>query len=354
MKKSLVSLLLLTVLASAKLAATTRVVNNSTPAPGQFSTIAAAITAASAGDTILVAGSPNNYGSFTINKNNLVFIGNGHNPQKTPSLSTFADVVTLATNLNGCKIMGFNLDRVNHTTSNTNVDNVSIEFCNVRFQIEVRGNNNNWTIKNCIFTFSGNALEGQFETGRSNIAISNNVFSNGSRIGNFQGGNTGILISNNVFLKGAASDGGTFPNVDNALITNNIFYQVSPTGGQFNNIYNNNITFSATNNALPPTACTSCGGAGNFVNQNPLFTAYTAGQNFSAANHNLVLAAGSPGLLAGTDGTDIGVFGNGNTFSETGESPVPTVRVLTISNPNTAVGATVNFNVTVGQPDPDQ
>lgn len=347
MKKTLFLLLLLQV--AGTVAATTHTVNNNNPSPGQHTSINAAIGAAAAGDTILVTGSPVSYFSFTVTKNNLTFIGAGHKPQKAPGYSTFVDDIILATNLSGVKIQGFNL---NSFPPAINVDNVAIEFCLIRFRIDYWTNCNNWTIRNCIFTTGACGINANSTTGRSDLLVTNNIFSQGSRICALSNNNTGVLISNNIFLKGSVSDGGAFSDVANATIINNIFYQMSPTGVSAS-IFNNNLTFGATNNDLPPTACTNCSGMGNIINQNPLFTTYTSGQNFSYA-HDYILQAGSPGKNAGGDGTDLGVYGLNNIFSETGEPPIPVVRTLTIANPNTAKGAILNVTVTASNPDSDQ
>ncbi len=347
MKKTLFLLLLLQV--AGTVAATTHTVNNNNPSPGQHTSINAAIGAAAAGDTILVTGSPISYFNFSVTKNNLTFIGAGHKPQKAPGYSTFIDDIILASNLSGVKIQGFNLNGI---PGAANADNVTIEYCLIRSQMTCSTNCNNWTIRNCIFSTPQANFNSVSAPGRSDILITNNIFSQGSKIAGLSNSNTGVIISNNIFLKGSGSDGGAFSDVANATIINNIFYQMSPTGVSAS-IFNNNLTFGATNNELPPTACTNCGGMDNIINQNPLFTTYTSGQNFSYA-HDYILQAGSPGKNAGGDGTDLGVYGLNNIFSETGEPPIPVVRTLTIANPNTAKGALLNVTVTASNPDSDQ
>ncbi len=349
MKNSL--LLFIIALATGAGHAATFTVNNSNPSPGQYTTINAAIAAAAAGDTILVTGTPIDYGSFTVDKNNLTFIGAGHNPDKDLSYSSYVQNISFVANLNGCKVQGFNLSFLGGAP---NADNITVEFCLIRAALNCVQFCNDWVIKNCVFACNITCcvIEGNGQPGRSNIVITNNIFDNGSQLCNLANGNNGIVISNNIFLRGTGSDAGAFINLDNAEISNNIFYQAKPTGVS-NCVFSNNLSFGATSNELPPVACTTCTGTGNFVNQDPLFTTYTSGQNFQYA-HNFILQAGSPGHNAGTDGTDLGVYGLNNVFSETGEPPIPVVRTLTIANPNTAQGAVLNVTVTISNPDPDQ
>ncbi|MBK9337241.1 MAG: hypothetical protein IPM98_11965 [Lewinellaceae bacterium] len=349
MKNNLLSLVFVCLAGVA--CAATLTVNNNNPSPGQHTTIDAAIGAAAPGDTILVTGSPFNYGSITVNKNNLTFIGAGHKPQKTPGYSTNLGFISFSGNLSGIKIQGFSFNGLSAATNN---DNITIEFCLIATQINLSTDNNNWVIKNCVFSCAGYtcyAINGGGAGGQSNFLIANNIFGANSSYVSFTAGTTGILITNNTFIKGQGNDNGVFGGLDNAVISNNIFYQISPRGAS-NSIFNNNLTFGAANNDLPPTNC-NCGGTGNIVNQDPLFTTYTSGQNFSYA-HDYILQAGSPGKNAGGDGTDLGVYGMNNIFSETGEPPIPVVRTLTITNPSTAKGAVLNVSVTASNPDSDQ
>ncbi len=86
--------------------ATQRTVNNNNPSPGTYSTIQAAVTAASNGDTLLIAGSPTNYGTVTLNKK-LTLIGPGYNPQKqNPQVSFLGTLDINSVLANGSSIMG--------------------------------------------------------------------------------------------------------------------------------------------------------------------------------------------------------------------------------------------------------
>ncbi|MEO6038541.1 MAG: hypothetical protein ABIQ93_09010, partial [Saprospiraceae bacterium] len=235
-------------------------------------------------------------------------------------------------------------------------DNITLEYCYIRNKVNYWTNCNDWAIKNCIFGCNNCcAIETGSSSGRFNLVVTNNLFSQAAGICNLNNGNSGILISNNVFLKGTSTDDGTVSNMDNVLFSNNIFFQEKPaaTSSLSNCTFNNNLTFSTSNNTLPPNDCATCAGTNNIINQDPLFTTYTAGQNWSAA-FNLILQGTSPGHLTGADGTDLGVYGSANIFSETGEPPIPVIRTVTISNTNATVGTSLNVTVTATNPDPDQ
>ena len=91
--------------------ATVRTVNNSTSLPvnpGQYTTISAAITAASAGDTILVTGNVASYGENLNISKKLTLIGTGYDPQYQPS-TVLNGYVQFNTGSNGSAIMGFDI-----------------------------------------------------------------------------------------------------------------------------------------------------------------------------------------------------------------------------------------------------
>ena len=70
-------------------------VSNNPDSPGQYTSLPAAIAAASVGDTILVSGSPTNYGSITINKK-LTLFGSGYDPNNTFAKVAYLQTVTLS------------------------------------------------------------------------------------------------------------------------------------------------------------------------------------------------------------------------------------------------------------------
>jgi hypothetical protein len=142
------------------------------------------------------------------------------------------------------------------------------------------------------------------------------------------------LISNNIFIGGSQS----FYTTHNSLIQNNIFYGNNPLGA-VNSTFNNNISYANTATALPYG--TNSGNL-NKVDVDPLFTTYPGG-GFSY-DHDFHLKASSPGKNAGTDGTDIGLYG-GTGFSETGEPPIPVVQIFSIQNGVVAPGGKLKVRI---------
>ncbi|MEO6832976.1 MAG: hypothetical protein ABI169_12280, partial [Chitinophagaceae bacterium] len=112
--------------------ATVRVVNNNNPSPGQYATLAAAQSAASAGDTLLITGSVYNYNSLTITKR-LTLIGTGHNPSTpNPAPSKLDDIYFsgAAANLFDINIIGLDINSINYNVAGTHRQYVS--RCKIR------------------------------------------------------------------------------------------------------------------------------------------------------------------------------------------------------------------------------
>lgn len=342
--------------------ATVLLVNNNNPNPGQYPNVDAAIAVANSGDTIYIAGSPFTYPNFTVSKNNLTFIGPGARSPRV--LGQDADIicVTLNDNIDSLKVMGLVFNYFNYNCQSgfiaSNVDNVTLERCWIGEWLYIWSNSNNWVVRNCIFNGSG--INAGNTPGRSNIIISHNLFRfRNSRIDSFGGNNTGIFISNNVFCQTenccwSNSLQGEF---QNCLVVNNIFYgrPVWGIGTASNNIFSDNISFSI-NGSPTDFPGGNNQSANNIINQDPLFTNFPAngGTYFEPSLHDLTLQAGSPAHNEGTDGTDMGLYGSGNIFSETGEPALPIIQNITIGNPAVQSGTNLNVTVEARNADPDQ
>lgn len=344
-------------------------VDNSSPSPGQYATIPAAIAAAMPGDTIYIKGTATSYGDFNVDKNGLTFIGSGFNPQSNGlNPTTVGHVGFGGSGRTGLTFQGLQAESFNWWgyAQYSNCDNIRIEYCRISQLINIHYDCDNWMVRNCIFDCADCcAIEGQNQGGISNIFIFNNLFDKNSGMCSFgHAENSGaMLFVNNVFLKGSSADNGAVGgNFQHITFQNNIFFRSSPQGsatGTFTNCtFSHNITFNCTNNN-PPAGTT---GAGNIINQNPLFINYPVGGNNNYAyTHDLRLQAASPAHNAGSDGTDMGLFGQNFTFSESGET-MPLLFNLTITNPpvppsstpSVPAGGTVTGTATARNPDPDQ
>ena len=346
MKKNLlISLLLITVF-NAK--ATVLTVSNNPNSPGQYTTIAAAITAAAVNDTIYIHASETSYGNFTMGKK-LTLIGAGWDGRfyQFGQLRSEVGAVTLANvnpnNPSGSKIMGLYCGSINSTTTTPYVLNVTIERCYINGSVNVNGlstTNSNWIIKNSIIE---NALS---------ISTSSNTISNCFLYSiSTTAGTSFNSFSNNIVWRSGFS--GILQNLNNAIVSNNIFLNTGSslqaiTNAGTGNTYNNNIFFGFTG-AIPQG---SNSGSNNQINVSPQFINGPPVPSSlllsTAPNYNWDLQTSSPGNNAGTDGTDIGIFGGAspfNVFAITGITTLPQITQMNISNSTIPVNGTLNVNV---------
>ncbi len=333
-------------------------VSNNPNSPGQYTTITTAITAASNNDTLYVHASATSYGSFTIGKK-LTIIGAGWDGRfyQLGQLKSEVGSITLA-NVNpnnplGTIIMGLYVNG-SLTSSNSSapfVTNVTIDRCFIggnpssvpalRTAISAQnGVNTNWTIKNCIIDAfldlytNGNVVTNCFiEDMASSSGTASNIFSNN------------IFWSN--VLVNPLSD------LNNAIVSNNIFFysgssSIAITNAGNGNTYNNNISFGYTG-AIPQG---NNSGSNNQINVSPQFingpSVPTSAVLSNVPNFNWDLQTSSPGQNAGTDGTDIGVFGGANpfnVFSITGITTLPQITQMNINNSTIPVNGVLNVNV---------
>lgn len=326
--KKIFTILIFTCLLGAA-SAKVRTVNNNAGGPGQFSNLQTALDSSASGDTIYVHGSATSYGNVTIKKQ-ITLIGTGSNPNKANTLVSkagylYLDTVANISGASGSRITGFTLNAVYGYAGAGGSRNVAISrnnFLAGATAILVTGSG--WTFENNILVPSIKA------NNNSNIIIRNNVF-NGAKITNSNQATT--LVSNNVFI--GTSNATAFTTVSNALVANNIFYGSSPKGTSVdNNTFSNNITYQTSYDTIPFGTNT---GSGNFLAKDPEFTNVPA-KNFSYSD-DFTLKATSIGKNAGTDGTDIGIFGGANPFVDmTGAPAIPQLKSMNILNPVIPVG----------------
>ena len=352
------------------LQAATWTVSNNPSSPGQYTNLQTAIDAAAINDTIMVAGSATSYGNISFGKR-LVLVGAGyHNPYGNNS--TLGNVTLYRTNLyigaSGSKIMGFIITGNTYLTGSFSGSNSTTALCsNIVFErcqilssfyffystgspyLEQLFKND--TIRNCII--SGTVYFASYNTSGhghfKDIYIHNNIFNgitstNSSPFINFEGYNptdfTNINIRNNVFINKLYS---CFGSLSNMIIENNIFYAAEPQGGT-GCVLTKNLTFMCLNNNIPGTGNL---GSGNIINANPLFVNYplAGGVGFSYTYDFHLQHPASPGYNAGTDGSDIGIYGGWAPF-EVGANPYfPQMMELTLPNGSSVpAGGTLNVH----------
>jgi hypothetical protein len=308
-------------------------VSNNSGFPAQYATIAAAITAANAGDTIYVYATGNYYGEVNTLTKRLIIFGGGSQTNG----GCWTDRINCNPGSDGSVISGFGFA----ANANCSANNVAYTDC----QFNSNGgcftfNGNNGLLENNIF-YIGLCLN---TYGLSNIVIRNNIFYSGF------GGLPGITgtVSNNVFSSATAGDG-TFWFLQNGeamgnglTISNNIFYKKSPAHGvvsQCNFIKN---IYYDTNGNVPPV---NAGSSGN-IEADPQFENYPAGgiSSYNLAHSYKILAA-SPGHNYGTDGTDVGVWGGQNPMNVPFYAPLPRVYEITAVNNTVPQGGQLQLTI---------
>jgi hypothetical protein len=330
-----------------------RTVSNVADQPGMYKTVKAAMDAANPGDVLLIQGSSTSYGNIHITKP-ISLIGTGHNPQKQIAYTSTADSITVAADVAKVNVSGLCFHNFNYSDkkSNTNLDQVRIDYCAIKGKIYFAGDCNNWMIRNCIFNEKSSITSATTLVGRSKLMITNNFFYDSS-INNL-GDVPNVVLSNNLFVgnPNTVATNSVLSYMEKSLIQNNIFYQTNTSGkGMKSCVYQNNMSYKATDGSF--VIANNVDGGGNFANTNPEFANYKGGMY--TIDTNLRLKTTSPGHHKGTggEGDDIGLYGGGTTFSMTGEPDIPQVRRLVVNtNMATQTGNKIQVTLKSSKADP--
>jgi hypothetical protein len=286
-------ILLALVLVSATATAQLRFVVQNAGGATVYESFASALAASQQGDTIYLPGGTFDIGNATINKK-ITMIGVGHYPAYTgPTNRTeLTGSIYLVAGADTSQFHGFYLTgnfMWGTSTGNQMVNKITISRCNIS-NIYLSYGSNTSTSEQILI--SENVVRGSIVgMNAQNVLIEKNIVNN---IGNF---NNNALITNNV-LTVPSSD--CLNSIISCTIQNNVvvhngsylFYRSSANTVQ-NNLFVN--TYSA--------------GSGNIDKQllESIFVNYSGGA-FSYV-HDFKLKDTSPGKNAGTDGTDIGIYG---------------------------------------------
>jgi len=334
--------------------------------PGQYTNVTAAISAASSGDTILIAGSATAYSGFNISKK-LVILGPGYNPDKqNPLPATFnASIYFTTAAASGSTIMGINCSYI-YNASGFTLSNVTIRRNWVGgIYLAYDSTSNILIAENMVLYYV-------YLYTSSKDSIKNNVFYEGAYLQELNttshSYNLPVYIYNNLFLNGNYSTPLKSSSLSiaiysrNAVISNNIFYNVFPmdtsgkntkTSGYVNNTFNNNLEYSgATIRNLPDTNNI---GSGNLNNVDPKFIAILSSSTNPYLDFNvdnLRLKSGSPAHNAGTDHTDIGptggrypIYVSTNRYL-TGEPTIPEIKQINYIGPSSvSPGKTIKIQI---------
>ena len=326
-----------------------RTVSNALNSPGQYTSLQAAIDSAVTGDTIYVH--PGSYGNITINKR-LTIIGAGFNPQ-----GQFTNVATVAqvtldkfvptTSASGTKLIGLNIGYIyQKPLEQFQIDSILIERCRFFTSTTSFILGNYWTLRNNLFVWT--TTSGSIDVNFYNyILFENNIFSSPAYSYQIQRSNKSTVFFVNNLFTGHYDNTNQFSSVSYARFENNIFFGKSPNQAT-NSDFAKNIFYGNSNNNLNP----SSNGVGNMSSVDPQFTSMPIDNTmyqFSYTN-DYRLKATSPGKNAGTDGTDIGIFGGQrpmplNVITITGEPQIPQIYYMFLQNsvidPNTPLNVTI-------------
>ena len=242
-------------------------------------------------------------GSIVINKRLHIF-GAGHHPDSTSATSktVFSGSISIYNGGSGGSLEGIAVNStVNLGNNGTKISNYTIKRCyinsNLLFgssEVDSLPEYINVT-ENVIYNIQGLVVPGPM-----NIVMERNLIR--SQILNFEY----CTFSNNDFL----SPGIVFVNVNNSLLENNIFLYSNPVPGDincFNSIFNNLKIAYADFEETP--SCPILGETGNiFVESiDDIFISYNGSGDIYDDNYHL--DPDCPGNNAGTDGTDVGIYG---------------------------------------------
>jgi methionine-rich copper-binding protein CopC len=329
--------------------------NNDTRPPEHYSSLLDAVNAASAGDTIYIIGSPYSYGLnwWDHVTKPLVIFGTGYNPQKDNTQISRISQISFDGDGSGSVARGLVVDFLSDWLGFG--DNIEISDCMIFQGIDA---NNNWLIYHNIFqppswgsgTMAPGVNPDKFCT------IRNNIFNNWLGYGNLNYGTLadydqdGNIVENNLFI-GRPPGYGTyaFGAFRYASIVNNIFYGVAPDApnGQDANLndFARNLTYQTDHDSIPANNTQS---DINFISQNPDFVDSIAlWQNQLDFTLNYHLKTSSPGHNAGTDGTDLGIYGGDDAFRDfIGFPPIPQITLMNIVDSNIAGTSPVILNIT--------
>jgi len=337
--------------------ATSWTVSNDGGRPAQFTTIQAAVDAASPSDTILITGG--SYSGFTTVKN-LVFYGESIEAGDFPVTQITSQVgffrLNSSLSASGSRVyglrfnQGYNIDGSfsGYAAGQRVMSDIIFERC--RFQGTTYWH---WydglsdiTMRNCYFagTTIGANQAGNVGT-LSNILITNCVFDNCSLRSlsysttaqyDYDGN---LVLRNNLFLNRTTDN---FGGLSEIVLENNIFYKSEPTGLSLST-FNNNLTYLCNNNTIPYGDNL---GSGNIEATDPEFINYPALGGAHSWSYDYGLEATSPAAGTGTNGTDIGLTGGNAPVNQLPiYAKIPGVTLLDIPVSSVPVGGTLQIQI---------
>lgn len=310
---------------------------------------------AAQGDTIYLPGVNYDYGKDFIIDKELHIFGVGHVPDSTRAtgITGFQNNIRFITGSDNSSISGIYSSAsifFGSTTTNRTVSNVSISRCNVAgIALNYTYGANNSPVS--FTTIYENVIRGTLDGGytAANTSAERNIITKYIQYFQFP---VNTYFKNNILLYMSGTSSVAFASVSGVLIENNIICALNP-------FYNSPLTQCTLNNNLFTANITVVNAAieTNTANNNivnvpleSIFTNYPT-VTYSDYNYNTAyqysddfrLATTCPGKNAGTDGTDIGIFGTETPYKDVPENP----HVSLMENASKVINGKLGVNVTV-------
>ncbi|MBU6325200.1 MAG: hypothetical protein KJS92_06900 [Bacteroidetes bacterium] len=318
------------------------------------------------GDTIIVMPSTVSYGGINLYKKLFIY-SRGHSSNtidkdRTAMINSIYTSYTGSTSSSGSAIKGLRI------LGQVSVYSNNIHFQNCFFDATVYLSSSNSLIEGCVFYQSiGFSLVFVVTSpSPSNNIVSHNYFAqilssgwvSGPNYGFVESGNSTNLIINNIFAEmengGTIAYGGlTYFRSSYAKIYNNILWSNVSKRARFDtlnygSVFKNNLTYSHN------SAVAKLPGTGNINDTMPVFEGGYSATNlpYYRTNADFRLKSTSPGKNAGTDSTDVGLYGGGYKFSIVGNVPgVAVFDDFEVLNPVIKKGTALKVRILARKPE---
>lgn len=305
-----------------------------------YTDFSTALSHCAAGSTIYLPGGAIyiSGGKDTIDKQ-VNIIGVGHYPDSTLATQpTFLDgsLYFLQTAAN-CSLSGFSSYEIRpaELVNNIHIDRLKLQsFIINEGSLSTDPHFSNFNINDCIINVIGsNASYYQYNNDCTG-ELRNNII--GSLIGLY----SISVINNQIGVLGSWNTifGGYNGKPVSCSFINNIISTPTDGGG---NVFQNNVFFSA-----PYDSSASSSFAGNISSQTFSSTFINAPSFVFSYSYDYHLKSNSPAINAGTDGTDIGIYGSSYPYKPSAVPANPHISTKSIS-PSSAPNGTLPINIRV-------
>ncbi|MCF8374312.1 MAG: hypothetical protein K9H64_22005 [Bacteroidales bacterium] len=303
-----------------------------------FTDLQAAVDSALSGDTIFLNGGTKTIGNVIIDKE-LHLVGVGHYPDYSVASGGKTDLsgdIKLLTGSSNSSINGIEFDNfsIGTTQLDDSIQNLIIENCKIS-QLFL-GVNGIATSSSSNITISKNVINVLLGSYAQNVMIKNNIIYGNSNIniGYFNGN---AIFSNNIFSRTSGSY--FLANIYNCTFENNvILLSTSATfifyGLVSNNFFNNNLSTISE----PYNGISGYGTGVNNINNVSLSDITISGNYPFGYSYDYHLKQSCIGIGYGTDGTDVGIYGSSDPYTDGALPSIPHFESATIGSSTNANG----------------